>query len=95
MQQNVENHMGEIEIEVENVKSDLFELKKGIDESKVTICHVLERLNNFELPYKKPSLSRLSLNKSREDILIGGDIFRVKVQNFFHGKMMFGLNYCQ
>ena len=68
----VKKEVGEVKKEVKDVKENLFKVNKDVDEVKVMMSQVLEKLNMFEHLNKLPSPTERLLNAPREDILIAG-----------------------
>jgi F0F1-type ATP synthase membrane subunit b/b' len=64
--------IGEVKKEVKDMKDNLSKVNKDVDEVKVMMIQMLEKLNMLELLNKLPSPTEGMLNKSREDILIAG-----------------------
>ena len=64
--------VGEVRKEVKDVKENLFKVNKDVDEVKVMMSQVLEKLNMLEHLNKLPSPTERMLNTPREDILIAG-----------------------
>ena len=68
----VKKEVGEVKKEVKDVKENLFKVNKDVDEVKVMMSQVLEKLNMLEHLNKLPSPTEGMLNTPREDILIAG-----------------------
>ena len=68
----VKREVGEVKKEVKDVKENLFKVNKDVDEVKVMMSQVLEKLNILEHFNKLPSPTEEMLNTPREDILIAG-----------------------
>ena len=66
----VKKEVGEVKKEVKDVKENLFKVNKDVDEVKVMMIQVLEKLNMLEHLNKLPSLTEGMLNTPRKDILI-------------------------
>jgi hypothetical protein len=64
--------IGEVKKEVKDMKDNLSKVNKDVDEVKVMMIQMLEKLNMFELLNKLPSPTEGMLNTPREDILIAG-----------------------
>jgi archaellum component FlaC len=64
--------IGELKKEVNDIKENLSKVNKDVDEVKVMMIQVLEKLNMLELLNKLPSPAEGTLNTPREDILIAG-----------------------
>ena len=65
--------LGEVKKEVKDIKDNLNKVNKDMDEVKVMITQVLEKLNMLELLHKLSSpAEEMPLNAPREDILIAG-----------------------
>ena len=67
-----EKEIGEVKKEVKDVKENISKVNKDVNEVKVMMSHVLEKLNMLEHLNKLPSLAERMLNTPREDILIAG-----------------------
>ena len=63
---------GEVKKEVKDIKDNLSKVNKDVDEVKVMMIQMLEKLNMLELLNKLSSLTEGMLNTPREDILIAG-----------------------
>ena len=72
VKKEVEKEIGEVKNEVKDVKENLFKVNKDVDEVKVMMSQVLEKLNMLEHLNKLPSPTEGMLNISRGDILISG-----------------------
>ena len=70
----VKNEVGDVKNEVKDVKENLSKVNKDVDEVKVMMIQVLEKLNMLEHLNKLPSPIERMLNTPREDILIAGGI---------------------
>ena len=70
--EEVKKEVGEVKKEVKDVKENLSKVNKDVDEVKVMMIQVLEKLNMLEHLNKLPSLIERMLNTPREDILIAG-----------------------
>jgi hypothetical protein len=57
---------------VKDIKDNLSKVNKDVDEVKVMMTQMLEKLNMLELLNKLPSPTEGMLNTPREDILIAG-----------------------
>ena len=68
----VKKEVGEFKKEVKDVKENLFKVNKDVDEVKIMMSQVLEKLNMLEHLNKLPSPTEGMLNTPREDILIAG-----------------------
>ena len=68
----VKKEVGEVKKEVKDVKENLFKVNKDVDEVKIMMSQVLEKLNMLEHLNKLPSPIKGMLNTPREDILIAG-----------------------
>jgi hypothetical protein len=66
----MKKEIGEVKKEVKDVKDNLSKVRKDVDEVKVMMIQMLEKLNMLELLNKLPSPGML--NTPREDILIAG-----------------------
>jgi hypothetical protein len=64
--------IGEVKKEVKDMKDNLSKVNKDVDEVKVMMIQMLEKLNMLELLNKLPSPTEGMLNTPREDILIAG-----------------------
>ena len=64
--------VGEVKKEVKDVKENLLKVNKDVDEVKVMMSQVLDKLNILEHFNKLPSPTEEMLNTPREDILIAG-----------------------
>ena len=64
--------IGEVKKEVKDMKDNLSKVNKDVDEVKVMMIQMLEKLNMLELLNKLPSATEGMLNTPREDILIAG-----------------------
>ena len=64
--------IGEVKKEVKYMKDNLSKVNKDVDEVKVMMIQMLEKLNMLELLNKLPSPTEGMLNTPREDILIAG-----------------------
>ncbi len=71
-QQEVKTGVGEVKNDIKDVKENLFKVNKDVDEVKVMMSQMLEKLNMLELMNKLPSPTEGMLNTPREDILITG-----------------------
>ena len=70
---NVQNQIKEeVKQEVKDVKESVPKVSKDMDEVKVMMSQVLEKLNMLEMLNKLPSLTEGMLKTPREDILIAG-----------------------
>ena len=82
---------GEVKKEVKDVKENISKVNKDVDEVKVMMSQVLEKLNMLEHLNKLPSPTERMLNTPREDILIaGGEVIQLG-RKYFPGKKMVGL----
>ena len=68
--------IGEVKKEVKDMKDNLSKVNKDVDEVKVMMTQMLEKLNMLELLNKLPSPAEEMLNTPREDILIAGGYAR-------------------
>jgi hypothetical protein len=68
----MKKEIGEVKKEVKDMKDNLSKVNKDVDEVKVMMIQVLEKLNMLELLNKLPSPTEGMLNTPREDILIAG-----------------------
>jgi hypothetical protein len=68
----VKKEIGEVKKEVKDMKDNLSKVNKDVDEVKIMMIQMLEKLNMLELLNKLPSPTEGMLNKPREDILIAG-----------------------
>jgi hypothetical protein len=68
----MKKEIGEVKKEVKDMKDNLSKVNKDVDEVKVMMIQMLEKLNMLELLNKLPSPTEGMLNKPREDILIAG-----------------------
>jgi hypothetical protein len=75
----VKKEVKEVKKEVKDVKESVLKVSKDVDEVKVMMSQVLEKLNMLEQLNKLPSPTEGMLKTSREDILItgGGYLFSV------------------
>ena len=64
--------IGEVKKEIKDMKDNLFKMDKDVDEVKVMMTQMLEKLNMLELLNKLPSPAEGMLSTPREDILIAG-----------------------
>ncbi|CAB4003671.1 E3 ubiquitin- ligase NRDP1 [Paramuricea clavata] len=64
--------IGEVKKEVKDMKDNLSKVNKDVDEVKVMMIQMLEKLNMLELPNQLPSPTEGMLNIPRQDILIAG-----------------------
>ena len=64
--------IGEVKKEVKYMKDNLSKVNKDVDEVKVMMTQMLQKLNMLELLNKLPSPTEGMLNTPREDILIAG-----------------------
>ena len=64
--------VGEVKKEVKDMKDNLSKVNKDVDEVKVMMIQMLEKLNMLQLLNKLPSPTEGMLNTPREDILIAG-----------------------
>ena len=71
-QNEIKQEHQEVKKEVKDVKENLSKLNKDVDEVKVMMSQVLEKLNMLEHLNKLPSPTEGMLNTPREDILIAG-----------------------
>ena len=67
----------EVKKEIKDVKENLYKVNKDVDEVKVMMSQVLEKLNMLEHLNKLPSSTEETLNTPREDILIAGGYSRL------------------
>jgi hypothetical protein len=74
----LEGSLKELDGKVDEIKQEVSKVNKDVDEVKVMMSQVLEKLNMLEQLNKRPSLTEGMLKTPREDILIAGasDIFR-------------------
>ena len=70
----VKTEVEEVKKEVKDVKENLFKVNKDVDEVKVMMSQVLEKLNMLEHLNKLPFPTEEMLNTPREDILIAGGV---------------------
>ena len=70
--EQTKKEMGEVKKEVKDMKNNLSKVNKDVDEVKVMMIQMLEKLNMLELLNKLPSATEGMLNTPREDILIAG-----------------------
>ena len=68
----MKKEIGEVKKEVKDMKDNLSKVNKEVDEVKVMMIQMLEKLNMLELLNKLPSPTEGMLNTPREDILIAG-----------------------
>ena len=68
----MKKEIGEVKKEVKDMKDNLSKVNKDVDEVKVMMIQMLEKLNMLELLNKLPSPTEGMLNTPREDILIAG-----------------------
>jgi hypothetical protein len=68
----MKKEIGEVKKEVKYMKDNLSKVNKDVDEVKVMMIQMLEKLNMLELLNKLPSPTEGMLNTPREDILIAG-----------------------
>jgi hypothetical protein len=68
----MKKEIGEVKKEVKDMKDNLSKVNKDVDEVKVMMIQMLEKLNVLELLNKLPSPTEGMLNTPREDILIAG-----------------------
>ena len=68
----MKKEIGEVKKEVKDMKDNLSKVNKDVDEVKVMMIQMLEKLNMLELLNKLPSSTEGMLNTPREDILIAG-----------------------
>ncbi|CAB4026687.1 E3 ubiquitin- ligase NRDP1 [Paramuricea clavata] len=66
------NEIGEVKKEVKDMEDNISKVNKDVDEVKVMMIQMLEKLNMLELLNKLPSPTEGMLNTPREDILIAG-----------------------
>jgi hypothetical protein len=66
----MKKEIGEVKKEVKDMKDNLSKVNKDVDEVKVMMIQMLEKLNMLELLNKLPSPTEGMLNTPREDILI-------------------------
>ena len=71
-QEEVKEEIGKVKKELRCVKENLINVNKDVDEVKVMMSQVLEKLNMLEHLNKLPSPTEEMLNAPREDILIAG-----------------------
>ena len=64
--------VGEVKTEVKDMKDNLSKVNKDVDEVKVMMTQMLEKLNMLDLLNKLPSPAEGMLSTPREDILIAG-----------------------
>ena len=70
----VKKEIGKVSKEVKDAKENLFKVNKDVDEVKVMMSQVLEKLNMLEHLNKLPSPTERNLNTPREDVLIAGGV---------------------
>jgi predicted nucleic acid-binding Zn-ribbon protein len=68
----MQKEMGEVKKEVKDMKENLSKVNKDVDEVKVMMIQMLEKLNMLELLNKLPSPTEGMLNTPKEDIFIAG-----------------------
>ena len=68
----MKKEIGEVKKEVKDMKDNLSKVNKDVDEVKIMMIQMLEKLNMLELLNKLPSPTEGMLNTPREDILIAG-----------------------
>ena len=68
----VKEEVGDVKKEIKDVKENLFKVNKDVDEVKVMMSQMLEKLNMLEHLNKLPSPTEGMLNAPRQDILIAG-----------------------
>ena len=68
----MKKEIGEVKKEVKDMKDNLSKVNKDVDEVKVMMIQMLEKLNMLELLNKLPSPTEGMLNAPRDDILIAG-----------------------
>ena len=79
----VKKEVREVKKEVKDAKENLSKVNKDVDEVKVMMIQVLEKLNMLEHLNKLPSPTEGMLNTPREDIFIaGGDAERTGTEIF-------------
>ena len=71
-QQHVKQEIEDVKQEVKDVNERLFKVDKDVDEVKVMIIQVLDKLNMLEHYSKVPSPTAGILDTPREDILVAG-----------------------
>ncbi|CAB3976977.1 kelch 3 [Paramuricea clavata] len=72
IKQEVRKEVGEVKGEVKDMKENLSKVNKDVDEVKIMMIQMLEKLNRLELLKKLPSPTEGMLTTPREDILITG-----------------------
>jgi HAMP domain-containing protein len=68
----MKKEIGEVKKEVKHMRDNLSKVNKDVDEVKVMMIQMIEKLNMLELLNKLPSPTEGMLNTPREDILIAG-----------------------
>ena len=68
----MKKEIGEVKKEVKDMKNNFSKVNKDVDEVKVMMIQMLEKLNMLELLNKLPSPTEGMLNTPREDILVAG-----------------------
>ena len=71
-QQQVTQEVQQVKEEVKDIKESLSKVNKDVDEVKVMMIQVLEKLNMLEQHNKVSSLSAGILDTPREDVLVAG-----------------------
>ena len=69
----------EVKKEIKDVKENVSKLNKDVDEVKVMMSQMLEKMNMFEMINKLTSPTEGIINTPREDILIAGDDETVEI----------------
>ena len=69
----------EVKKEIKDVKENVSKLNKDVDEVKVMMSQMLEKMNMFEMNSKLTSPTEGIMNTPREDILIAGDDETVEI----------------
>jgi hypothetical protein len=72
----MKKEIGEVKKEVKDMKDNFSKVNKDVDEVKVMMIQMLEKLNMLELLNKLPSPTEGMLNTPREDILVAGGFGR-------------------
>ena len=81
----VKKEVGGVKRDVKDLKENLFTMNKDMNDVKVMMSQILEKLNVLELMNKLPSASEGMLNTRKEDILIvgcGSDYFSERAEIF-------------
>ena len=72
LSEETKRELGEVKNEIKDIKDNLSKVNKDVDEVKVMMTQMSEKLNMLEQLYKQPSPAEGILNTPRQDILVAG-----------------------